>query len=169
MGVTLSNGKEITLYSTRFVHLFLGIKGQAKELTHFQNGEAFSSQPTGATTTMQGDFHSNADFFESEDSTGSFTINTTPASETTRIMGKIYHYQHDSVTPAIDRDDFFTLMATNDLTGEKVTGEGCRISGYPNQPAQEAAWAYAWNVLCGYYKIEWADPTDPLFNTLKVA
>lgn len=164
MALTLSNGKEISLYSTRFIHIYLDFQGQSKELRHFQNGEAFSSQATGATTTMQGDFHSNVDFFESEDQTGQFTFNTTPNSDTTNILGKMLHYQHDSITATPDMNDFFGIKVTNDVTGEVISGEGCRIAGYPNNEGSETAFALAWTILVGYYQDVWLDPTDPMFS-----
>ena len=37
MAITLSNGKEVNLYSARFLHIYLLWKNQSKELGGFQS------------------------------------------------------------------------------------------------------------------------------------
>lgn len=167
--LNLASGQMITLYSTKFVHLYLGLFGQSKELRHFQNGEGFSSQPTQANTTMSADFHGNTDFFEVEDTSGQFTVNSTPASETADIMDWLYHWQHDSIDPDTVKNGWFSLTATNDLTLQKVTAEGCRIAGLPTEPAQGASFALPWTVLCGHYESHRSKPDDPLFTDIVTA
>lgn len=165
MALSLSSGKEIGLSSSKFLHFFINFKGQSKEIRHFQNGEAFSSQRTAAQTTLSTDFHGNADYFESEDASGSFTVNTTPTSETTNILGWLYHYQHDTITPIKTMDAYFGITVSNDLTGQNIVAEGCRISGLPADQGSETAYALAWNILCADYDDSWDDPQDALFST----
>ncbi|GHP12971.1 hypothetical protein YK48G_03960 [Lentilactobacillus fungorum] len=165
MTITLSNGKEVNLYSARFLHIYLLWKSQSKELGGFQNGEAFSSQATGAQTTMQGDFHSNVMFFDTEDETGSITLNTYPGTTTTDILFYLFHAQHDKMTAGkLTADDLFGLNIVNDSTGEVITAEGCRLAGYPNNQGNEAAYALAWSVLVGYYHNDGNQPEDSLFS-----
>ena len=119
MAITLSNGKEVNLYSARFLHIYLLWKGQSKELGGFQNSEAFSSQRTAADTTMQGDFHSNVMFFDTDDETGTLTEYLSGTS-TTDILFKLYHLQHDEMQAGLlSADQMFGLNIVNDSTGEK--------------------------------------------------
>lgn len=165
MAITLSNGKEVNLYSARFLHIYLLWKGQSKELGGFQNGEAFSSQRTAADTTMQGDFHSNVMFFDTDDETGTLTLNTYPGTSTTDILFKLYHLQHDEMQAGLlSADQMFGLNIVNDSTGEKITAEGCRLAGLPNNQGNEQAYSLAWTVLAGYYQNTGADVDDSMFK-----
>lgn len=163
MVLSLSSGKEVSLTSSKFLKIYLNFKSQSKELRHFAAGEAFASQPTAAQTTMSGDFHSNIDFFETEDSSGTITLNTTPNSETTKILGWLYHYQHDTITPITSMDAFFGITAENQLSGQVITGEGIRISQLPPDQGNGAAYTLAWTLLCASYNDEWGAPSDSLF------
>ena len=163
--INLSNGKEVDLYSSRFIHVLLSIHktGQSKELGGFQNGEAFSSQRTTAAVTEQGDFHGNANFFDSEDESGQMTFNTMPASSTTEIFGFLFDWEQHS-QPGVD--DFINIKVTNDDTGQIIMGEGGRIQGLPNDQGNETAFSLAWVVLFGRYVDSRKKPDDPLFAGL---
>lgn len=165
MAITLSNGKEVNLYSARFLHIYLLWKNQSKELGGFQNGEAFSSQRTSADTTLQGDFHSNVMFFDTEDETGTITLNTYPGTSTTDILFYMYHAQHDLMEDGpMTADDLFGLNIVNASTGEKITAEGCRLAGLPANQGNEAAYSLAWTVLVGYYQNTGNTPDDSMFS-----
>lgn len=163
--INLSNGKEVNLYSSRFIHLncIIHKTGEGKELGGFQNGEAFSSQRTNAAVTEQGDFHGNANFFDSEDESGQLTLNTMPASSTTEIMGAIFAWQQNS-KPGVD--DFINMKISNDDTGQIIWCEGGRIQGEPNDQGNETAFALAWTVLFARYVDSWRTPKDPVFAGL---
>lgn len=165
MAITLSNGKEVNLYSARFLHIYLLWKNQSKELGGFQNGEAFSAQRTSADTTMQGDFHSNIMFFDTDDESGTITLNTYPGTSTTDILFYMYHAQHDLMAEGpLTADDLFGLNIVNSSTGEKITAEGCRLAGLPNNQGNEAAYSLAWSVLVGYYQNDGNQPEDSMFS-----
>ena len=165
MAITLSNGKEVNLYSARFLHIYLLWKNQSKELGGFQNGEAFSSQRTNADTTMQGDFHSNVMFFDTEDETGNITLNTYPGTSTTDILFYMYHAQHDLMKEGpLTADDLFGLNIVNSSAGEKITAEGCRLAGLPANQGNESAYSLAWSVLVGYYQNTGNKPDDSMFS-----
>lgn len=165
MAITLSNGKEVNLYSARFLHIYLLWKNQSKELGGFQNGEAFSSQRTSADTTMQGDFHSNVMFFDTEDETGTITLNTYPGTSTTDILFYMYHAQHDLMEEGpLTADGLFGLNIVNSSTGKKITAEGCRIAGLPANQGNEAAYSLAWSILVGYYQNDGNQPEDSMFS-----
>ncbi|MCT3542048.1 hypothetical protein EFS03_03445 [Lentilactobacillus buchneri] len=165
MAITLSNGKEVNLYSARFLHIYLLWKNQSKELGGFQSGEPFSSQRTSADTTMQGDFHSNVMFFDTEDETGTLTLNTYPGTSTTDILFYMYHAQHDLMEEGpLTADDLFGLNIVNSSTGEKITAERCRLAGLPANQGNEAAYSLAWSVLVGYYQNTGNTPDDSMFS-----
>lgn len=160
---TMSNGKEIDLYSTRYIHILLIFKNQSKELSGFQNGEAFSAQRTNARTTLAGDFHGNPNFYDSEDETGQIVLNANPDSSTNEIMNALWTYQN---SPQPRRDTFFSMKITNDLTGELINAEGIRIQNLPANQGNESAFSLAWTLLCGFYEDVFPAPDDSLFQNL---
>lgn len=164
MTISLANGSEVSLSSSKFLKVYVNFKDQSKEIRHFQQGEAFSSQPTAAQTTMQEDFHANVDFFETEGHSGQFTFNTTPNSETSKIFGWLYHYQHDTITPILDSSAFFGITVVNQLSGEQIIGDAIRISQLPPNQGNGGAYALAWTLLCASYDNTWGAPADPMFS-----
>lgn len=164
--INLSNGKEVDLYSSRFIHVVLSLHktGESNELGGFQNGEAFSSQRTNAAVTEQGDFHGNANFFDSEDESGQMTFNTMPASSTTEKFGTLFNWQQNS-KPGVD--DFINVTVTNVDTGQVIIGEGGRIQGLPNDQGNETAFSLPWVILFGRYLDNWKTPDDPMFSKLQ--
>ncbi|GAY74281.1 hypothetical protein [Lentilactobacillus kosonis] len=163
--INLSNGKEVNLYSSRFIHVVLTLHatGDSEEIGGFQNGEAFSSQRTNAAVTQQGDFHGNSNFFDSEDESGQMTFNTMPASSSTEKFGTLFDWQQNS-QPGVD--DFINITVTNADTGQIIAGEGGRIQGIPQDQANETAFSLPWVVLFSRYTDNWRTPKEPMYADL---
>lgn len=162
--ISLSNGKEVDLYSSRFIHILLTIHktSQTKELGGFQNGEAMTAQRTTAANTEQADFHGNANFFDTEDESGQMTFNTLPASSTTEDLDAVFNWQANSA-PGVD--DFINITVKNDDTGQIMFGEGGRVN-LTNDQVNETAFSLAWTILFGRFVDNWKTPTDPVFAAL---